>query len=128
MEDRPFQKRPLSERMAQYALMQQRYPSTGGTTRALFVVLEPTKGQMPLRGIKTLLAFRGTHTFNDVIYGLRTRMKLAPSEALFLFVMGSIMIPPNRTIADVHRDYVSAEDGFLYISYCREHTFGTSCV
>ena len=127
MEDRPFQKRPLSERLAQYALVQQRYPSTGGTGgMPLFVVLEPVKGQMPLRGIKTLLAFRGTHTFNDVIYGLRTRMSMAPSEALFLYVRGNYVIMPNRTIADVHRDYVNAEDGFLYISYCREHVFGAN--
>jgi GABA(A) receptor-associated protein len=49
-------------------------------------------------------------------------LKLPAEQAIFLFVNG--VIPPTaalmNTIYEEHKD----EDGFLYISYSGENTFG----
>jgi GABA(A) receptor-associated protein len=56
---------------------------------------------------------------------IRKRLKLPAEQAIFLFVNG--VIPPTaalmNTIYEEHKD----EDGFLYISYSGENTFGAEC-
>ena len=56
------------------------------------------------------------------MYVIRKRIKLRPEKAIFIFV--SSVLPPSAalmsSIYEEHRD----EDGFLYIQYSGEHTFG----
>ena len=56
------------------------------------------------------------------MFVIRKRLKLPPEQAIFLFVNGTI--PPTAAlmnqIYDEHRDV----DGFLYITYSGENTFG----
>lgn len=62
-------------------------------------------------------------TVGQFMFVIRKRLKLPPEQAIFLFVNGTI--PPTgflmNQIYDEHRD----PDGFLYITYSGENTFGT---
>lgn len=60
---------------------------------------------------------------NQFIYIIRTRMKLRPEKSLFIFINGSIMPHTGGTITEYYHKYKD-EDGFLYISYSGENTFG----
>jgi GABA(A) receptor-associated protein len=60
--------------------------------------------------------------FGQFIYVIRKRLKLPPEKALFLFIGGNV---PQSTqiISDVYNANKD-EDGFLYVSYSYENTFG----
>jgi GABA(A) receptor-associated protein len=65
---------------------------------------------------------------NDLTIGqfqhvIRKRIKLEPSVALFIFVNKNI-IPPSTEFVSVIYDEYKSEDGFLYICYATENTFG----
>ena len=64
----------------------------------------------------------GDLTLGQFIFVLRTRMKLSSDSALFCFIGNTL--PTTGTLMKElygrHRD----DDGFLYVSYCGENTFG----
>lgn len=53
---------------------------------------------------------------------IRKRLKLAAEQAIFLFVNG--VIPPTSDLLSAIFDEHKDEDGFLYITYSTENTFG----
>lgn len=60
---------------------------------------------------------------NQFIFVIRERMKLRPEQGIFLYVNGQL---PNAVdtmdqLDEKERD----EDGFLYVQYCFENTFGS---
>lgn len=61
-------------------------------------------------------------TIGQFMYVIRKRLKLDASEALYLFADGHIMTCSNTfsTAYDNYRDV----DGFLYLKYSKESTFG----
>jgi len=63
-------------------------------------------------------------TLGQFMYVIRNRMNLPPEIGLYLFVGEQFAIPSNTSmiscVYDTHRD----EDGFLYINYSGENTFG----
>jgi len=61
-------------------------------------------------------------TMNQFMYIIRKRVKVSNSQSIF-FLINNKMCPSNtamRTIYDDNKD----EDGFLYIIYTSENTFG----
>ena len=61
-------------------------------------------------------------TMGQFIYVIRKRMKLKPEEALFLFINNKII---SSTAIIGHLYYQEKDqDGFLYIQYAKENTFG----
>ena len=58
----------------------------------------------------------------NFLYVIRKRLKLKSEKSLFLFINNKIpnMSQLMSTIYDKHSD----EDGFLYVKYCEESTFG----
>eukprot|EP00754_Rhynchopus_humris_P041211 Rhum_TRINITY_DN24811_c0_g1::Rhum_TRINITY_DN24811_c0_g1_i1::g.180235::m.180235/K08341/GABARAP, ATG8, LC3; GABA(A) receptor-associated protein len=56
------------------------------------------------------------------IYVVRKRLKLAPEKALFLFVDG--MLPPTAALMEALYKESKDDDGFLYIKYSGESTYG----
>jgi len=56
------------------------------------------------------------------MYVIRKRIKLRPDEALFVLVNSSLM-PSNKPLHDIYEKHKD-EDGFLYITYSSENTFG----
>ena len=63
-------------------------------------------------------------TVGQFHYVIRKRIKLAPEKALFLFCSNSI--PPNAALMSTVYEEQKDEDGFLYIQYSGESTFGGS--
>jgi len=56
------------------------------------------------------------------VYVIRKRMKLQPEEAIFLCI-GTTISSSGAYIGNMYDQYCDA-DGFLYITYTTENTFG----
>jgi GABA(A) receptor-associated protein len=61
---------------------------------------------------------------SQYLYVIRRRIKLAPDQAIFLFVNNTLP-PAAATVSQVYKDNVD-EDGFLYFFYSGEETFGNN--
>lgn len=61
-------------------------------------------------------------TIGQFIYVIRKRIKLTPEKAIFVFVNGTLPTTSDlmSSVYDIHKD----EDGFLYVVYSGESTFG----
>jgi GABA(A) receptor-associated protein len=57
------------------------------------------------------------------LYVIRGRMKLRPEQALFLLTERGTLPPTSEKISDLYAKEKS-EDGFLYLKYTGENTFG----
>lgn len=53
---------------------------------------------------------------------IRKRIHFPPEKALFMFINNKLF-PITSMIGQIYDDYKDA-DGFLYITYCQENTFG----
>jgi GABA(A) receptor-associated protein len=60
---------------------------------------------------------------SEVLFIIRNKINLKKEEAVFIFVNGNILVPMNETIGSMY-DLHKSEDGFLYIIYSSENTFG----
>jgi len=56
------------------------------------------------------------------VYVIRKRIKLSPEKAIFIFVRN--VLPPTAALMSAVYDEHKDEDGFLYIMYSGENTFG----
>ena len=61
-------------------------------------------------------------TLGHFIYVIRKRIKLDPNQAIYMFIKGTIP-SSNETIQSIYHNYID-DDGFLYMSYTNENTFG----
>lgn len=61
-------------------------------------------------------------TTGQFLYVIRKRLKLPAEKALFLFVNGTI--PPTASLLNNIFEANKDEDGFLYLTYSGENTFG----
>lgn len=61
-------------------------------------------------------------TVGQFMYVIRKRIKMSPSEAIFLYINNTLPATMSslRSIYDAHKNI----DGFLYIEYNGEETFG----
>jgi GABA(A) receptor-associated protein len=64
-------------------------------------------------------------TVGKFVYEIRKHMKLSPEKAIFLFV-GNGVLPPTAALMSQIYDRFKDEDGFLYIVYSGENSFGAS--
>jgi GABA(A) receptor-associated protein len=62
-------------------------------------------------------------TMGQFIYVIRKRIRLAPEKAIFILV-NDLMPPSSALISQVYNEHAD-DDGFLYIIYSSENTFGT---
>jgi len=60
---------------------------------------------------------------NQFVYIIRKRIKLDKSQSIFLMVNDGSMCPSNTPIGVIYEDHKD-KDGFLYIKYASENTFG----
>ncbi len=64
-------------------------------------------------------------TVGKFVYEIRKHMKLSPEKAIFLFV-GNGVLPPTAALMSQIYDRFKDEDGFLYIVYSGENSFGAA--
>lgn len=63
-------------------------------------------------------------TLGQFVYTLRVRMRLPPEKALFLYVGSASELPPTSELMGALDSRLRDPDGFLYITYMSENTFG----
>lgn len=61
-------------------------------------------------------------TVGQFVYIIRKRIKLSPEQAIFIFVNGTLP-STSQLMSSVYKQNVN-EDGFLYVTYSGESTFG----
>ncbi|KAJ3103927.1 hypothetical protein HDU97_009739 [Phlyctochytrium planicorne] len=65
-------------------------------------------------------------TVGQFVYVIRKRIKLSPEKAIFIFV-NNVLPPSSSLLSQVYQEHKD-EDGFLYIVYSSENTFGGDIV
>jgi GABA(A) receptor-associated protein len=61
-------------------------------------------------------------SLGQFIYVIRKRINLGSNETLFVLV-GNTLMPGNKLLQEIYEDNKSM-DGFLYVTYSSENTFG----
>jgi len=61
-------------------------------------------------------------TMGQFVYVIRKRIQLPPEKAIYIFV-GNTVPPTSALMSQVYRNHAS-DDGFLYVTYSGESTFG----
>ncbi|KAG2408359.1 Autophagy-related protein [Vigna angularis] len=61
-------------------------------------------------------------TVGQFVYVIRKRIKLSAEKAIFIFVDN--VLPPTGAIMSAIYEEKKEEDGFLYVTYSGENTFG----
>ena len=56
---------------------------------------------------------------------IRKRIRFPPEKALFMFIDNRLH-PITSAIGSIYDEYKDS-DGFLYVTYCQENTFGADC-
>ena len=116
---RPYkEEHPLEKRKAESAKIRSKYPD-----RVPVICERSVNGSSDIPDIdKKKYLVPVDLTVGQFHYVVRKRIQLLPEKALFLFCNNSI--PPNAslisTVYEEHKD----EDGFLYLQYSGESTFG----
>jgi GABA(A) receptor-associated protein len=86
------------------------------------LIVEPAKSCTLNKIDKCKFLVPDTMTLAQFLFVLRRRVNLDESEALFLFVDKSL--PPTTSLLGQLYEEKKNDDGFLYLSYCNESTFG----
>ena len=61
-------------------------------------------------------------TVGQFVYVIRKRIELPPEKAIFIFVNNQM--PPTASMMSTIYEEQKSKDGFLYITYSGENTFG----
>lgn len=70
------------------------------------------------------MALPARRTLSETIMALRTRLSLEPYQALFLTVGASGVLAPSNVLLRQLDEKYRDDDGFLYLGYFLENTFG----
>eukprot|EP00882_Tetradesmus_deserticola_P000304 GHRQ01000337.1.p2 GENE.GHRQ01000337.1~~GHRQ01000337.1.p2 ORF type:complete len:137 (+),score=55.97 GHRQ01000337.1:206-616(+) len=109
---------PLEKRQAEAARIRDKYPD-----RIPVIVEKAEKSDIPDIDKKKYLV-PSDLTVGQFVYVIRKRIKLSPEKAIFIFVK-NVLPPTAALMSSVYEDHKD-EDGFLYITYSGENTFGSS--
>jgi len=61
-------------------------------------------------------------TIGQFVYVIRKRIKLKPEKAIFIFVNNTLP-PTSALMSQIYKEHQD-QDGFLYVTYSGESTFG----
>tara|TARA_B100001093_G_scaffold419657_1_gene411277 strand:- start:139 stop:489 length:351 start_codon:yes stop_codon:yes gene_type:complete len=61
-------------------------------------------------------------TMGQFVYVIRRRLKLDPEKAIFIFI-NNILPPTSAVVQQVYEEHKD-DDGFLYVTYSGENSFG----
>jgi GABA(A) receptor-associated protein len=108
-------KHTFMERKEQSTTIMQKYPTR------VPVICERLNNSLPEIDRKKYLV-PDDLTMNNFLFVIRKRLKLKSEMAMYLFVNNKIMAP--MTLMTQIYDENADSDGFLYITYAGENTFG----
>lgn len=117
----PFKKQhPFEERLSESTTIRAKFP---GRIPTIVEKSVSSRSTVPLIDKQKFLV-PGDLSVSQFVYIIRRRLTLTPETALFLFVAGTL---PTTTclMKELYATYKD-QDGFLYIQYSGENTFGMS--
>lgn len=103
-------------RQAESARIREKYPD-----RIPVIVEKADKSDVPEIDKKKYLV-PADLTVGQFVYVVRKRIKLSPEKAIFVFVNSTL--PPTASLMSAIYEENKDEDGFLYMTYSGENTFG----
>ena len=108
----------LEMRVKEATIMKEKYPKN------VPVIVEKGRRDNILPDIdKSKFLVPGDLEYGKFIGVIRRRLKISSTVAIFTFVGNNVLAMASESmnsIYDKHKD----EDGFLYVVYCGENTFG----
>uniref|UniRef100_A0A7S1T3N9 Autophagy-related protein n=1 Tax=Tetraselmis chuii TaxID=63592 RepID=A0A7S1T3N9_9CHLO len=107
---------PLEKRQSEAARIRDKYPE-----RVPVIVEKAEKSDIPDIDKKKYLV-PADLTVGQFVYVIRKRIKLSPEKAIFIFVR-NVLPPTAALMSSIYEDHKD-DDGFLYITYSGENTFG----
>jgi GABA(A) receptor-associated protein len=114
-----FKQHPLFLRKEQSCRIRIKYPDR------IPVILEKYANSTNAPNIdKNKYLVPGDSTVGSFLHVIRKRIQLSEKAALFLFCQSTI--PTTSDLMSVVYDQFKDEDGFLYMCYTTENTFGSS--
>jgi len=108
----------LEKRQSESARIRDKYPD-----RIPVIVEKAGKTDVPEIDKKKYLV-PADLTVGQFIYVVRKRIKLSPEKAIFVFVKDTL--PPTASLMSAIYEENKDEDGFLYMTYSGENTFGSA--
>ncbi|WJZ99317.1 hypothetical protein VitviT2T_017770 [Vitis vinifera] len=108
---------PLERRQAEAARIREKYPD-----RIPVIVERAEKSDIPDIDKKKYLV-PADLTVGQFVYVVRKRIKLTPEKAIFIFIKN--ILPPTAAMMSAIYEENKDEDGFLYMTYSGENTFGS---
>ncbi|CAN6988280.1 unnamed protein product [Brassica rapa subsp. trilocularis] len=123
----------LGKRSAEAARIREKYPD-----RILVIVEKGEKSDIPTIDKKKYLV-PADLTVGQFVYVIHKRIKLSAEKAIFIFISKSYhfvdnVLPPTRTLISSYLlcalmsagyEEKKDDDGFLYVTYSGENTFGS---
>ncbi|XP_004244570.2 autophagy-related protein 8f isoform X1 [Solanum lycopersicum] len=110
------QEHDLEKRRAEASRIREKY-----TDRIPVIVEKAERSDIPNIDKKKYLV-PADLTVGQFVYVIRKRIKLSAEKAIFIFVDN--VLPPTGAIMSSIYDEKKDEDGFLYVTYSGENTFG----
>lgn len=86
------------------------------------IIIEPRGTATPLIDKRKYMAPKDL-TASQLFYVIRRRLNMSSDKALFFFLHNKTLVTPSSTVFDLYSKY-SDDDGFLYLTYSLENTFG----
>ncbi|CAM8883323.1 unnamed protein product [Rhodiola kirilowii] len=109
----------LEKRTAEASRIREKYPD-----RIPVIVEKAENSDIPNIDKKKYLV-PADLTVGQFVFVIRKRIKLSAEKAIFIFVDN--MLPPTGVIMSAIYEEKKDVDGFLYVTYSGENTFGDDC-
>lgn len=113
-----FREKPFEERKQESERIHKQYPER------CCVIVGRAKNATNIHEIeKAKYLVPKDLTIGQFVYVIRKRIKLSPEQAIFIFTKEGTLPATSALMSQMYEDY-KEDDGFLYITYSSENTFG----
>jgi hypothetical protein len=115
-----FKKNSLEKRIEMYAQIKRKYPNRYG-----IIVSKRGNSSAPDIAKNKYLAPNDI-TVSQLVYVFRKRIKIKETQGIFFFIDNTLLSVSSSTLIGELYNLYKDNDGFLYITYDVENTFGTN--